>query len=83
MLALWPNKEIPEKSFELWFNDLSEFEGEQVEAAVLAIYRDGREWMPNGAQVRNKLLELRTVGLGWGRAYQLAVEAATSHCGAG
>lgn len=82
ILAYWPNKEIPEKSFELWFNDLSEFEAEQVEAAVIALYRDGREWAPNGAQIRNKLLELRTDDDGWSRAYGLAMEAATSHGGA-
>ena len=57
ILACWPNKEIPERSFDLWFRDLSEFEAEQVEAAVLALYRDGREWAPNGAQIRNKLIE--------------------------
>lgn len=82
ILACWPNKEIPEKSFELWFHDLSEFEAEQVEAAVLAIYRDGREWAPNGAQIRLKLLDLRNDDEGWSRAYGLALEAATHHGGA-
>lgn len=82
ILACWPNREIPEKSFELWFHDLSEFECEQVEAAVLAIYRDGREWAPNGAQIRMKLLELRGGDDGWSQAYGLALEAATSHGGA-
>lgn len=80
ILAYWPNKEIPEKSFELWFRDLSEFEAEQVEAAVIALYRDGREWAPNGAQIRNKLIELRVPG-GWAQAYELAMEAARSHGG--
>lgn len=82
ILAYWPNREIPDKSFELWFNDLSEFEAEQVEAAIIALYRDGREWAPNGAQIRNKLIELRSVDGGWDRAYRLAMEAATHHGGA-
>lgn len=82
ILAYWPNREIPEKSFELWFRDLSEFEAEQVEAAIIALYRDGREWAPNGAQIRGKLLDLRAGDEGWSRAYALAMEAATSHGGA-
>ena len=82
ILACWPNKEIPERSFDLWFRDLSEFEAEQVKAAVLALYRDGREWAPNGAQIRNKLIELRTDSEGWASAYALTMEAATSHGGA-
>lgn len=82
LLAYWPNREIPDKSFELWFRDLSEFDAEQVEAAIIAIYRDGREWAPNGAQIRNKLLELRADDGGWTRAYALALEAAMHHGGA-
>lgn len=80
ILGRWPNREIPEQSFELWFTDLSEFDGEQVLAAVIALYRDGREWAPNGAQIRNKLIELRAPG-GWAQAYELAMEAARSHGG--
>lgn len=80
----WPQSadKINDQVADLWFLDLSEFESEQVEAAITAIYRDGREFAPNGAQIRNKLLELRTDDLGWDRAYQLAMEAATSHGGA-
>lgn len=82
ILAYWPNREIPDKSFELWFNDLSEFEAEQVEAAIIALYRDGREWAPNGAQIRNKLLSLRAGDRSWTVAYNLAMDAATHHGGA-
>lgn len=82
MLAYWPNKEIPSESFDVWFLDLSEFEAEFVESAVRALARDGREWMPNGGQVRNKILELRTDTGDWAKAYELAMEAATSHGGA-
>lgn len=82
LLALWPNREVPERSFDLWFNDLSEFEAENVEAAMLALYRDGREWAPNGAQIRNKLIELRSDSGDWSAAYRLACEAAQSHGGA-
>lgn len=82
LLALWPNKEIPEKSFAIWFHDLAEFEALQVKAAVLALYRDGREWAPNGAQIRSKLIDLGSDDQGWSQAYALALEAATKHGGA-
>lgn len=74
--AYWPNKPLSDESLELWFADLSEFEAEQVEAAIIALYRDGREWAPNGAQIRNKLLELRTDTIDHGAAYELAMRAA-------
>jgi hypothetical protein len=72
----WPNRAIPEESFALWYADLSEFPAEQVKAAIVALYRDGREWAPNGAQVRLKLLELTDDHLSDGEAYRLAMEAA-------
>ena len=80
----WPQSadKINDQVADLWFLDLSEFEAEQVEAAITAIYRDGREFAPNGAQIRNKLLELRLDGDAWTRAYALAMEAATHHGGA-
>ena len=74
--AYWPSKAIPDESLDLWFADLGEFEAEQVEAAIIALYRDGREWAPNGAQIRNKLLELRTDEPDHGKAYELAMQAA-------
>lgn len=74
--AYWPNRAIPDESFDLWFRDLEEFEAEQVHASVNALYRDGREWAPNGAIIRNKLIELRTDAPDHGRAYELTMEAA-------
>ena len=76
MLAYWPNKEIPSESFDVWFNDLSAFEGEQVAAAVIALGRDGREWMPNGGQIRSKIIDLRSETLDWAAAFELCVRGA-------
>lgn len=84
----WPNwtskltDEQVDQTVELWFHDLEEFDAEAVGSAIAALYRDGREWAPNGAQIRNKLLELRNDNDGWSQAYGLALEAATSHGGA-
>lgn len=72
----WPNPPIKPETAELWFMDLEEFDVEQVEASIVALYRDGREFAPNGAQIRNKLLELRTDAPDFGAAYKLTMEAA-------
>jgi hypothetical protein len=76
MQLRWPQSNITHQAGDLWFRDLSEFEAEQVEASITALYRDGREFCPNGAQVRLKLLELRTDQIDHGRAYELAMKAA-------
>lgn len=80
--ARWPNQQIATESAEVWFEDLNEFPAEQVSAAASALYRDGREFAPNGAQIRSKLIELTADNDGWSLAYGLAVEAATRHGGA-
>lgn len=72
----WPNSTISTEAAELWYLDLSEFPVEQVEASIVALYRDGREWVPNGAIIRNKLISLRSDHPDYGEAYSLAMEAA-------
>ena len=79
MQLRWPQSKISDEAADLWFRDLGEFEVEHVEAAITALYRDGREWVPNGAQIRNKLIELRTDLPDHGEAYALAMKAASSH----
>lgn len=49
--ARWPNKEIPQPSIEIWYEDLAHLGADQVRAAIVSLYRDGREWCPNGAQI--------------------------------
>lgn len=72
----WPNKAIPEESFALWYADLDEFPADQVQAGIVALYRDGREWAPNGAQIRAKVLDLTSDIPTHGEAYALVMEAA-------
>lgn len=76
--ARWPHKPIPEQTAEIWFHDLADIPVEQVEAAILALYREGREWAPNGAQIRAKVAELGQDHLDHGAAYDLAMRAASS-----
>lgn len=82
ILGWWPNKAIPDASFELWFQDLAEFPADQVHAAIKALYYDGREWAPNGAQIRLKVIELGIPARDWGKAYELTMEAAGAGGGA-
>lgn len=74
--ARWPRQPVSPESAAIWFEDLMEFPAEQVEAAIVALYRDGREWAPNGAQIRLKVLELGQPAHDWGKAYKLAMDAA-------
>lgn len=74
--ARWPRQPVSPESAAIWFDDLAEFPVGQVEAAIVALYRDGREWCPNGAQIRLKVLDLATGQLDHGAAYALALEAA-------
>lgn len=79
--ARWPRQPISPESAAIWFEDLAEFPAEQVNAAVTALYRDGREWAPNGAQIRIKLLELHTDVQDWGEAYETTMTAIRDHGG--
>lgn len=81
--ARWPQRPIPTESAEVWFSDLEEYQAEDVAAAAEALYRDGREFAPNGAQIRNKLLELRSEPMDHSQAYALAMEAARKGVDAG
>lgn len=76
--ARWPHKEITEQSAELWFHDLADLPVAQVEAGITSLYRDGREWPPNGAQIRERVSELGRDVKDHGAAYQLAMKAASS-----
>src|SRR5690242_17498725 len=73
--ARWPQREIPEESWEIWFEDLEHLPAEQVRVAVRALYRDGREWAPNGGQILAKVVELDTETAGYGEGWALAKRA--------
>lgn len=75
MQARWPRKEISDESVALWFADLSHLPADQVRAGVLALYRDGREWCPNGAQILSKVSELDRDDPDYGEAWKLAKKA--------
>lgn len=54
----WPSATLPEGTIRQWGADLEDLPGEQVAAALEALYRDGREFPPNGGQIRAKAIEL-------------------------
>lgn len=77
--ARWPNREIPEESIEIWFTDLQHLPAEQVRAGVLALYRDGRDWAPNGAQILARVTELARNDPDHGEAWKLVNDALWKH----
>lgn len=74
--ANWPHNLPPEMALEKWFHDLEHLPAETVLASVEALYRDGREFPPNGAQILAKASELERSDPDWSRAWELANEAA-------
>jgi hypothetical protein len=76
MRAYWPHAKIPDASLAVWFDDVRHLPGEQVQVAVKALYRDGREYPPNGAQIIAKVSELGRDHIDWGEAWKLAKKAA-------
>jgi hypothetical protein len=60
-----------------WFRDLEHLPGDQVKVAVEALYRDGREFPPNGAQILGKVVELSDpqAEIDHGEAWQFAKRA--------
>jgi hypothetical protein len=73
--ANWPHAQIPDASIAKWYDDLAELPAEQVTAAVEAIYREGAEFPPNGAQVLAKVSEVERSDPDHGEAWRLAMEA--------
>jgi hypothetical protein len=75
MQARWPQRELPEESLGIWFTDLRDLDAEEVRAGMLALYADGREWCPNGGQIRFKVSELKRDDPDYGEAWKLARKA--------
>jgi len=75
MQRLWPMADwdrLAERgTLEVWGTDMADFDGEQVKAAVTSLYRDGREWPPNSAHIRNRILELSHGSVTEGEAWEL------------
>lgn len=75
--ARWSNKSIPKESIEIWYTDLAHLPADQVTAAIRALYRDGREWVPNGGQILAKVAELsQEEGTAdWAQAWEIVKKA--------
>lgn len=76
LTANWPHQIPPQSSLDKWKVDLRDLDGDQVEVAVEAIYRDGREFPPNGAQIRAKVLELAADTPTWTEVWERLLRAA-------
>ena len=59
-----------------WYDDLSELPAEHIYAATEALYREGREFPPNGAQIRTKVIELNADIPEWGEVWSRIMRAA-------
>jgi len=62
----WPHSPLPLESVARFGEDLADLPTEHVVAAVEAIYREGREFAPNGGIIRRKVAELSLGAPDWG-----------------
>lgn len=65
MIAWWPHNRVPVSSLEAWHEELADLDANHVAAAVKALCADGREHMPNWAQIRNSALDLALDAPDW------------------
>ena len=80
MVAWWPHYDwrnaASAGSLDLWFDDVADLEAAEVTTATTALYRTGREFPPNGAQIRAKVVELQAdvpgFGIVWDRLHRAA-----------
>lgn len=55
----WPHAQLPDESIQRWGEDVADLPAEHVAAALEALYRQGREFPPNGGQLRAHAVELQ------------------------
>jgi hypothetical protein len=72
----WPHAKVEKPVAEKWFADLQHLSAEQVMVAIEALYRDGREFPPNAAQILGKIIDLSRDQIDHGEAWKLAKRAA-------
>jgi len=73
----WPQRQWSDASAAAYFHDLADLDGGQVQTACQALYRTGRDWPPNGAQIRNSVLELQSDRPGFGEVWDRLLRAAS------
>lgn len=71
--ANWPHQLPPDEALAKWGQDLNGEEVEDVLIAVETLYRDGREFPPNGAQILRRVGELRRNDPDPGEAWDIAM----------
>lgn len=79
LTANWPHHLPPQSALAKWRRDVDHLPAEQVLTAVEALYRDGREFPPNGAQILAKVSELGRDDPDHGEAWRLVYDALAKH----
>lgn len=75
----WPHQLPPEEALAKWGRDLAEEPVAEVLVAVETLYREGREFPPNGAQILAKLAELKRDDPDPGEAWAIVTSTANPH----
>jgi len=82
MVACWPHYDWPNAqvvgSLDVWFEEVDDLDADQVRVACRTLYRSGREFPPNGAQVRAQVVSLAADLPGFGEVWDRLHRAASN-----
>jgi hypothetical protein len=75
--ANWPQAAIPEVSAAKWYDDLKDLPVGYVMRAVEDLYHGGREFPPNGGQIRKRAAEMQVDAPTFAEVWRLVLRAAS------
>ena len=75
----WPHAELTDETVEAWYVAVQDLDQQDALTAVEAMLREGREFPPNGGQIRQKTIELAAPPADWSRGYTLAMNNPVSY----
>jgi len=75
MQRRWWSIEIPPQALKQYLDDLADLPAEQVDSAVGAFAREGREFAPTAGMLRQKVVELDTAIPSWDEAWTEIMDA--------
>lgn len=77
--ASWPQTQLSDATVEAWYVAVQDLDQQDALTAVEALLREGREFPPNGGQIRQKTIELAAPPADWSRGYTLAMNNPVSY----
>jgi hypothetical protein len=75
--ANWPHQIVPDAALAKWYDDLKDLPVGYVTRAVEDLYHGGREFPPNGGQIRKRAAEMQVDAPTFAEVWRLVLRAAS------